>query len=364
MQLSGMLPSFQPSLSNYIPSDGNLPIAAAQQGVFGQHGTTMGSMLPYNTSQFPGSLPFNAMGIPPNIGMGYVYGTLPPPAAAAAAQYGISSGVTQTTTSTAISLSSSSSSSSSVPPPAAAAVAVAASQQQPSPDGAMVGLGHPVHRTVSFPSQSQQVVLAHSSTNNQNMAMQPTVSAHTRNLSDGQVAGRNYIPQRSQSNIEVQHVEAAMAAWNKKELNAIQSDPYQGIVELSTYPSIHQARMVMQEPPIAQVEGAGQTVRRDPKHSGPRLTDETLDHSVITGSVQPPSKVPPVGESGAKVGVQQGVVVEVNVPQEGSLKNQQRDLLEASGQIGNMELDPPSDHTPHVRNGQDRDQHAASTIKM
>ncbi|PIK60077.1 hypothetical protein BSL78_02982 [Apostichopus japonicus] len=113
MQMGNMLPSFQPSMStNYIPPDGNHPMAvaaaAAQQGVFGQHSTTMGGMLPYNTSQFPGSLPFSAMSIPPNIGMGYVYSTVP------TAQYGLSSGVTQTTTSAAAASSLSSSSSSSV----------------------------------------------------------------------------------------------------------------------------------------------------------------------------------------------------------------------------------------------------------
>ncbi|PIK39578.1 hypothetical protein BSL78_23585 [Apostichopus japonicus] len=251
MQMGNMLPSFQPSMStNYIPPDGNHPMAvaaaAAQQGVFGQHSTTMGGMLPYNTSQFPGSLPFSAMSIPPNIGMGYVYSTVP------TAQYGLSSGVTQTTTSAAAS-SLSSSSSSSVPPPSAAA-------NQPSPDGAMVGLGHPVHRTVSFPTQSQQVVLSHSSST-QNMPMHPTT--HTRNLSDGQGNGRGYIPQRSQSNIEVQHVEAAMAAWNKKDTNPVITDPYQGLIEQPRYLDSQQVgRMVIQDTPVEPVEGTSQTVRR------------------------------------------------------------------------------------------------------
>lgn len=332
MQMGNMLPSFQPSMStNYIPPDGNHPMAvaaaAAQQGVFGQHSTTMGGMLPYNTSQFPGSLPFSAMSIPPNIGMGYVYSTVP------TAQYGLSSGVTQTTTSAAAS-SLSSSSSSSVPPPSAAA-------NQPSPDGAMVGLGHPVHRTVSFPTQSQQVVLSHSSST-QNMPMHPTT--HTRNLSDGQGNGRGYIPQRSQSNIEVQHVEAAMAAWNKKDTNPVITDPYQGLIEQPRYLDSQQVgRMVIQDTPVEPVEGTSQTVRRDPKHSGPRLADnQPSEYSSI--SVQ---SAVGEGESGGKVVVQQGgaVGMEGNVSQDGCLNIQRKDSFEARGQNAMAEVEPSSDHT-------------------
>lgn len=334
MQLSGILPPFQPSLHSYIPSDGSHSIAAAQQSVYGQHGT-LGGILPYNPSQFPASLPFNAMNIPPNLGMGYMYNAPVIPAAS----YGVSSVVTQT------SQSSASSSSSTVPMPAA---------NLPSMDGGMAALGHLVHRTVSQPSQSQSVIHPHvlSSNSTQNVTMHAT---HTRNSSDGQGGIRNYIPQRSQSNIEVQHVEAALAIRGQRE--DMNFSPSYGS-ELPPVTTEHRYPDGQQWRPLQTTqydisgsvvsEGMSQTVQRDPKHSGPRLVDEVPEH---TNSMSSSSMRPINGEDmGTKGGLQQSGTRSGYTSQESSTSTQKDSAEVGDGrQQSETSLEVPGDRSSQAR---------------